>query len=125
MLKAILEQGQSRAQAGIKFLNEKETAKEKLAECVDILFRLTKEQRYYWRLLYSLKWQSNVHSRDYVEYMRPVVEQSFKDLSYTSPVLEADHFMIMLSGFITRVLLYPKSDLKEVRAFIFEKYHLN
>jgi len=125
LLKAILFMAQSRVLAFNDILSNITDPKEKLKLCINMPLHLTKEQRYFWRLLYSINWQAKQEQINFMDYIFDDVSLAFKKLKYKNYKRETELFLMIMNGITVKSLRNNTSELKAYVKFIEKKYDLS
>jgi len=125
LVKAILEKGMEK---GMKLFQEAlsyQSAKKKLAEFISLPVSIkSEEDRSFWRLMYSLKWQAEVYDDSMSAPIKAILVDIFKELGYKKPSVEAETLMLILDGLTTMVLLKKPENEQEILNAVLEKYEL-
>ncbi len=96
---------------------------------IDLPYRLFTEEREYWALLFSLKWQRsyrNAADRDeqYIFPLQQALTDAFGQLGFPNPQREVALLFVILEGLSSQLLTQPAPpDLAQTLQFIKSKYY--
>ncbi len=124
LLDALIEQGNQMVEDYVAHLTSIEDASERLENMIDIANEMSEENRKFWKLIYSLKWQSEEHGNTVSESMKALCKSTLKELGYKKPKIETEVFMILMDGLMTAVLLRKPKKLSAIVHAVKAQYGL-
>lgn len=124
LLKAILDIGVQKAQEIYTKIIFTTDPKELLRKSVNMLFEVPETEYEMWRLMYSLKWQTDAYNAESIEPIKQALNGAFKKLGYKYPEAETELIMMIIDGAVTSFILHPPKNKEDIRKVIFEKYDL-
>ena len=124
LLNAILDQGKNKAQKMYLDMLNHDDPKKIIASVIAFPFNIDPNEFSYWKLMYALKWQTNVYDQSATNPIRNLLIDAFKKLNYKKPKAEAELILILLDGIATNVLLKKNQELTTVQEILLEKYKL-
>ncbi len=124
LLNAILQQGLEKIEEMFRYLGEIEDPKEILRQILKLPFNIPEDQKSYWKLMYSLKWQAEVYDNSMTQPIKDLLIPAFQKLGYEDPESEAEAILITNDGLATAILLRKPYNLQGIVESIFRKYDL-
>ena len=126
LLKEILNYGTTVAKRYFEPISKLKNPEEIINAIIEIPFNIDEEEKVFWRLLYTLKWQNHSYDRTAIQLMIQIASEAFNKLGYEDPESEANILEMILDGAATMLLL--KSNLpneEKLLKSIKSKYNLN
>lgn len=124
LLNAIMEMGKERATALYDFVSEMSDARKRLIYLIEIPFNFNEEQKMFWRLMHSIKWQVSKYNIAYTEKLRNIIEEAFSEMEYEDPKSEATGLLVLIDGLVSSVLLSKSDEVQQYKDFWLKKYKL-
>jgi AcrR family transcriptional regulator len=124
LLNAILDQGKNKAQKMYLDILDHKDPKKIIASVITFPFTIDPNEFSYWKLMYALKWQTDVYDNTATIPIKNILITAFKDLNYEDPNAEAELVLILLDGIATNVLLKKNTELTNVQTALLKKYKL-
>lgn len=124
LLNAIMDMGKERAAALYDFAAEITDARHKLKFLIEIPFNFDDEQKLFWTLMHSIKWQVSKYNIAYTEKLRLIIEEAFSEMNYEDPKSEATGLLVLIDGLVSSVLLNKSEQVYEYKDFWLKKYKL-
>lgn len=116
LLRDLLKSEQKKLETLIHTIDNLTHPKVILKHVISLPFNISRENRDYWRVFYSLRWQKNIESGNFLERLSHKVTDAFRALDYSDPKSESWTFMMIWEGAMAYILLNnPKNSL-----FIYE-----
>ncbi|TNE68893.1 TetR/AcrR family transcriptional regulator [bacterium] len=122
LLRAIMNHGKAQIDQLYKQASTFSNPKDVLASILSFPFLIPKDQHPYWKLSYSLKWQSDIYLNDMSEPIRTLLIDAFTKLAYQNPEAEAEAVLLILDGIATAVLLKKPEHSVSILKAIMQKY---
>ncbi len=126
LLNEILNYGITIAKGYFEPIEQLKDPKEVIKAIIEIPFNINNEEKVFWRLLYTLKWQNHSYDRTAIQLMVKIASEAFDKLGYEDAESEANVLEMILDGAATMLLL--KSDVPDKEKLlksIKSKYNLN
>jgi len=124
LLKAIMEIGREKSVQIYEEVWTLKEPKEKLRAIFELPFAIEEEQYHFWKLLYSIKWQSDTYDYSISAPLREALVHIFTELEYEKPEAEAEVVFLLIDGIAMMKLLRRSADDQNVLQAIFAKYNL-
>ncbi len=124
LLDAILIQGQEKVNAMFQSLASISDPKEVIRRVIELPFDIDEEQKVYWKLIYSLKWQAEVYDDTMSTPIKNILIPAFEELNYPNPKAEAETILILIDGLAVAVLLRKPDQIGMIKQSILNKYSL-
>lgn len=124
LLEAVLQQGHEKAKVLFEKFNDLADPKEIIKAFVNLPFSIPETEKPFWKLLYTLKWQTDKYESDITKTTELLLEGAFRELGYENPAAEARLILLLVDGVAMTILLKSPADLESIRTSIFEKYQL-
>tara|TARA_R110002124_G_scaffold77677_1_gene207952 strand:+ start:375 stop:896 length:522 start_codon:yes stop_codon:yes gene_type:complete len=124
LLNALIEQIKEKTFHSYAPILAKSEPKEFILGILSLPFGLEEEDYHAWRLIYSLKWQTESYDRSISDPIRHELQKAFAQLNYKDPEAEAEGLMIIIDGIATAVLLRKPKNLTAIKQSILSKYNL-
>jgi AcrR family transcriptional regulator len=105
LLKALLDNGKEQIEQMYHRAAAMENPKDTLAAILSFMFLIPKDQHPYWKLVYSLRWQSNINDDFISKSVRDLLIRAFQQLGYQNPEAETDAVLLIIDGIASAVLL--------------------
>ncbi|WP_428658037.1 TetR/AcrR family transcriptional regulator [Runella sp.] len=100
----------------------------KIHATIELPFKLFSEEREFWKLQFSLKWQKKYKGQSahpgghYLELSNAITE-SFRQLNYTEPEKEVVFLVMLLDGVSNQLMQQPSDEfIQEILLFLKSKY---
>ncbi len=124
LLKAIMEMGREQTALMYEQILMIAEPKQKLRAILEIPFTIEQEQYHFWKLLYSIKWQSDIYDYSISAPLRVALVELFERLNYKNPEAEAEVVLLLIDGIAMMKLLRQTEEEQAVLRVIFSKYDL-
>ncbi|MDW7693980.1 helix-turn-helix domain-containing protein [Flammeovirgaceae bacterium SG7u.111] len=124
LLAAVLDQGYEQAGKHLANVLLSTDPKEVIRKAIELPFMVDKEEKVFWRLTYSLKWQQDAYDESRMEPLKISLENAFKKLGYEQPELETELLLVYFDGVATKLLLHKEKDTSLLKDFILSRYKL-
>ena len=129
MLDAIVDSGLKDAASFISRLTQIADAREVLSVALELPGYLVGEQKEFWRLHYSLKYQNpdfeeKYKTNDLFLKLTTVIERAFKELNYEQPCQEAAMFLLIIGGLFSYLVNDRSEEQEAMVRFVKLKYKL-
>lgn len=124
LLKAILEQVKEKTFHIYAPILAKSDPEDLIRAVLSMPFELDKSNYHEWRLVYSLKWQSDTYDSSMSDPIRLELVKAFTKLKYENPKAEAETLLILLDGIATAVLLKKTENMENIKQSILKKYNI-
>ena len=128
LLEALINQGEEKIRNVFADIIFERDPKEVLRKTIEIPYRFLDENREFWLLEYSLKFQrlllNEKIDKSFMDPMLQALENAFDELDYMEPRKEAELLYVLLEGILTRVLTQGRADMDNLREFVESKYKL-
>ena len=125
LLSAIMEMGKIKVEEIYSELFSPDILpKEILKSIITLPFRIDKQQFYFWKLLYALKWQKHVFDYSFSMPDKEKLMAIFTLLGYKDPLAETELMLLLIDGIITAVLLRKPENQNAILNAILSKYNL-
>lgn len=98
--------------------------KEFIRQIIEVPFHISSQDYGLWRMIYSVKWQNNFYSREWVNPMMHALEKAFEALKYKYPKVEAELIVMLIDGVATSLLLHPPANKSKVLHSLLSRYDL-
>lgn len=122
LLNTIVEEGKKESDGILKKLNANLDPSDVIQQVLSLPFELKEEQYHFWRLIYSLKWQTDKYDHAVFKPFRDLLIKSFKKLEYYQPEIEADVLLSILDGLNTMVLIKNPEKKEQLKQTILKRY---
>ena len=122
LLDAIIEIGRKESEKIFLSLEKINDPTNVIQAILALPFELEEEQYNYWRLLYSIKWQTDVYDKNLTAPFKNILIKSFKRLDYFRPEIEAEIVLSILDGMNTLVLLRNPNDKHILKETLLKRY---
>ena len=124
LLNSIMEQGKEIAFREYASVLGREDPKAVIRGILEMPFHISKEHYPLWRLIYSLKWQTDTYDHSLSAPVKLALTGAFHKLAYKNPEAEAEAILIQIDGIATAVLLRKPENQNEILKAILAKYDL-
>ena len=124
LLKAILLNGSEKLGAMFRELQHIRDSKEVLRRVIELPLAIEEDQKPFWKLLYALKWQADMHDEKMSAPMKEILVPALKSLGYDNAEIEAELIMVIMDGLASHILLKKPGDPNAIKQAIFSKYRL-
>jgi len=128
LLEALINEGQDKVKRVFSDVIFEQDPREVIRKTIGIPYRFLEENREFWVLEYSLKFQrlllNEKIDKSFMEPMLKALEDAFDELDYMEPRKEAELLYVLLEGILTRVLTQGPKDMDTLKDFIESKYKL-
>ncbi|RMG19308.1 MAG: TetR/AcrR family transcriptional regulator [Bacteroidetes bacterium] len=122
LLNAIMEQGKQIARAAYGPVLEQTDPRAVLRGVLELPFNM--QEHHFWRLLYALKWQTQVYDHSLSAPLKHALLGVFTRLNYADPEAETEVVLALIDGLATAIILRKPHNLQHMKQAILEKYHL-
>lgn len=122
LLKAILEIGEESAERVFEIVMQETDPKTIIKLALELPYSIPLYQYKMWRLMYSLKWQTNTYNIATTEPFKKTLEGAFKQLGYADPKAEAELILLLIDGAATVLLLHEPKNKKAMIEALKLKY---
>lgn len=124
LLKAILALGKTETDHLFAAVLQREEPREVLRGILEIPFQLEEEQYPFWKLLYSLKWQTGNYDSGMSDPIREALIKVFTEMNYANPKAETEIVLMLIDGIATALLLHKPENTYEIAGALLQKYNL-
>lgn len=129
LLDAIVDSGLKGATTFVGRLTKMVDARKILSVALELPGYLVGEQKEFWRLHYSLKYQNpefeeKYKTNDLFLKLTTVIERAFKELKYEQPRQEAAMFLLIIGGLFSYLVNDRSEEQEAMVRFVKLKYHL-
>lgn len=124
LLNAILKDGEDQANKHFANILLSTDPKEVLRKTMDLPLSISPQERDYWKLIYSLKWQQGSYDGSKMEPLRISLTHAFKKLGYKNPETEANALLVFFDGIAATILLQQDIDVRPMVELLKSKYDL-
>lgn len=124
LLKAIMDMARKEAHGVYHGILTADDPKDILKQVIAMPFRLTTDQREFWRLIYTVKWQADEYDYSVTAPLRLALEKVFAQLGYAHPTSEAEVLLTIIDGAATSILLRGPDYQEEMLQSLIDKYEL-
>lgn len=124
LLKDLLKNGQEKLKKLIQPIESLTHPKVILKHVISLPFNLAKEQRDYWKVFYSLRWQMNLGRGYFLEKLSNKVTDAFKALNFSDPQSESETFMMIWDGAMMYILLNNSQNAFVIYETLLDKFDL-
>lgn len=124
LLAAIMEQGRLKSEVHVREVLSKDDPKEILQRIIDMVFSFGEEEKTFWKLIYMMKWKSDVYDDSMSKPIKDVLLTVFENLGYGDANAEAECFMLILDGMVTTLLVRKPANLAAIKMSLMAKYEL-
>ncbi len=122
LLKALLDDGKDQIEQMYHRAAVMENPKDTIAAILSFPFLIPKDQHPYWKLVYSLKWQTDTYDDSLSKPLRDLLITAFQKLNYQNPEAEADAVLLIIDGIATAVLLRKPTQSVAILKALLHKY---
>ena len=123
LLKSILQEGQKKLKKMIQPIDNLTHPKVILKHVISLPFNITKDQKDFWRLFYSLRWQMNLDFI-FIDQLNNKVKSAFKAMDFSDYISESEAFMMIWDGAMVYVLLNNPKDSYIIYENLLQKFDL-
>lgn len=124
LLSAIMELGREKAHSYYQIILGHDNPKMVIKGIIELPFTMEEEDTIFWKLLYAMKWQTEVYDNTISQPLREGLEMAFSTLNYKNPIAEAELIMVLIDGLATSLLLRKPEHQEALLQSILEKYQL-
>lgn len=124
LLKILIQQGQKRFEERIEPIEKLSHPKVILKHIISLPFNMEEDQKYYWILFYSLRWQMDFDKNGFLIKLSHKVSQAFEVLDLDDPKAEAEAFMLIWDGAMILNLRYQPNNAFVVFETLLDKFDL-
>jgi len=124
LLKAIMEVGREQAALIYGQVLAIGDPRQKLRAILEFPFMIEQEQYHFWKLMYSIKWQSDTYDYSILAPLRAALVDIFRQLDYEKPEAEAEVILLLIDGIAMMKLLRESEGDQDILQAIFAKYNL-
>lgn len=124
LLLAIMEMGKEKSLSIFESIVEIKNPKERLKAILAIPFSIEKSEHSFWKLLYQLKWQAETYDETMTLKLKEIITNTFQELNFEDPELEAELALILFDGMAASVLLKNFQNTQEIQTIVNKKYNL-
>ena len=124
LLNAIMKLGRDRSESHIQSILGKDDPLDILKSMIEMIFSMKTEDRTFWKLIYMMKWNSDVYDDSMSKPLKVVLLDVFQSLNYDNPEAEAECFMLILDGMVTTLLVRKPANQAEIKNSLMAKYGL-
>lgn len=122
LLAAILELGQERASDIFSQVLIESDPKKVIESVLSIPFGINEDQYYFWKLIYSVKWQSEIYDDSMSAPLKEALIIAFTKLGAADPVAEAETVLMHVDGIATAILLRKPKNIENIKSALLAKY---
>jgi len=124
LLQAIMQAGKQKAMDMYTPILNLNHPKMRLRKILEFPFQIQSDEYHFWKLIYALKWRSDVYDQSLSAPLRTALLEIFKQLNYADPEAEAECVLLIIDGIATSVLLRKPENIDGIRLSILKKYGL-
>lgn len=124
LLEAVLEQGGQVAEEMYAQILSQPKPKDVVRGVIELPFGVDEETFDYWKLIYALKWRTDIYDDSMSRPIRNALVKAFGELGYNDPQAEAEVIMLMIDGIATMMLLRRPEKQEAILQTILNKYEL-
>lgn len=124
LLNDILKDGQEKANIHFANIVLSTEPKEVIRKTIELPISITPNERDYWKLIYSLKWQQSSYDSSKMEPLRVSLTNAFTKLGYENPLAEANTLLAFFDGIAAAILLHQDADVMPMVQLLKSKYNL-
>lgn len=124
LLNAIMKLAKAAANREYDGILEDSDPKAVIRGIIEMPFKIKQDQFLLWKLIYSIKWQSDSYDSSISEPVKRSLVNAFSKLDYAQPSVEAEAVLILIDGIAMAVLLRKPNDLDQIMKSILKKYNL-
>lgn len=122
LLAAILELGQERSSDIFSQVLIESDPKKVIESVLSIPFGINEDQYYFWKLIYSVKWQSEIYDDSMSAPLKEALIIAFTKLGAADPVAEAETVLMHVDGIATAILLRKPKNIENIKSALLAKY---
>lgn len=122
LLSAILELGRDRASTIFNTILAEQDPKKVIENVLSIPFGINEDQYYFWKLIYSVKWQSETYDDSLSAPLKEALIIAFTKLGASDPVSEAEIVLMHVDGIATSILLRKPKNIEAIKSALLTKY---
>lgn len=124
LLNSILKDGQKKLEKMIQPIESLTHPKVILKHIISLPFNLAKDQKDFWKVFYSLRWQMDLEQNDFANKLYLKVKSAFEALNFTDSQSESETFMMIWDGAMVYVLLNDPKNSFVMYETLLDKYDL-
>jgi len=124
LLQSLLKRGEERLEKTILTIEELTHPKVILKHVISLPFNMDGNQKDFWKLYYSLRWQINPPELPFLDRLKNKVITAFKALGLSDVHSEAGAFMLILDGAMSQMLTKKPKNAPMVFQVLIKKYDL-
>lgn len=124
LLQAIMEQANEKAQVIFAPILLTTDSKDVIRRTLELPFHLSDDEYEVWRLMYAIKWQTNIYDKNAANSLKGALEKAFLSLNYSDPLAETELILMLLDGAATSILLHEPENKTDILDVLKQKYSL-
>lgn len=124
LLTAVLNLGKERALEVYAPILSHENPKSVIKGIIELPFNISKGEELFWKLIYAIKWQTEVYDSSVSAPIKAALVQAFTALKYDSPEVEAELLLSIFDGLATSILLRKQDNVHPMKHALLKKYDL-
>lgn len=124
LLRAILALGTVETNHLFENVLNRQNPKQVIRGILEIPFQLDEAHYPFWKLLYALKWQTELYDLTMTESIKAALTKAFTELNYDNPAAEAELVLIIIDGIATGLLLHKPEQTEAILTSLLKKYEL-
>ena len=122
LLNEIIEQGRKESEVIFKKLAVIIDPSDVIQQVLSLPFDLEPERHSFWRLLYSIKWQTDVYDKTVFTPFKDIITKAFKKLGYYQPEIEAEVLLSIVDGINSMILLKEPKNKEQIKQTLLKRY---
>jgi AcrR family transcriptional regulator len=122
LLDAIMKLGKERAMERYAVVLEEDDPQKVIEKALAIPLSVGEEDYHFWRLIYSLKWQSKTYDESTTAPLKAALINAFEALNYDYPLAETESLLMYLDGMAMTVLLRNVKNAEQIYQLMVKKY---
>lgn len=124
LLHAVMQIGAEKLEQYAREIENGSNPEEIIQAMLELPFHIDKDDYPYWKLIYTIKWQTDHYDNSIITPLRDALEKAFKQLKYSNPKIETDLIITYMDGFATSLLLKQNQvNKKELLQTLRKKYN--
>jgi AcrR family transcriptional regulator len=122
LLKALLDLGFEKIKPFIESLESEKDPKDVIRKVIEMPFGIGEDEIPFWRLLYSIKWQTDTYDHSISQPMGEILTEAFSILGFANAEAEAEAVLILLDGIATSLILRKPEHIETIKNILIAKY---
>lgn len=122
LLSALLELAETKVAELVANMFQNCTPEETILKMLALPFEIEEVDHPFWKLLYSIKWQTCIHSEEIGTPFRNLLVSAFTQLNASDPITEAELVLLINDGSATVLLLHPTQNKEALKSSLLDLY---